>query len=789
MEPLEDRRLLATVLWDGDAGAVSPGVYDWNDPLNWSEDTLPTAADDVMIDVADAAITVEHAAGDTTVKSLTSAESLTISGGSILRLAGGSTNQVDGLLHLTGSSYLVTQGKNTTGTVGGQWAGKGVTIAAADVTVEAGSAITADGQGYEGHLRTIGYGPGAGGSALYNGGGGSYGGVGGSGYDSAPGATYGLPLTPMDLGSSGGAASDGLHWSSGGAGGGAMRLLVSDTLRLDGQISANGLQGNGWRAGGGSGGSIYVTTGTLTGSGRFQANGGPGMSQYDGGGGGGRIAVYFSDDTGFVDHTLSTASGAGAGAAGTVGFIDESLADGHLHVYTAFAATPSGSLTFGAVTIHDHARLLMPGATNLTADNLTVEPLGLITADGQGYQGHVRTIGNGPGAGGSAIYNGGGGSYGGVGGSGKDSPPGPTYGSALTPMDLGSSGGAASDGLHWSSGGAGGGAMRLVVSGTLTLDGQITANGMQGSGWRAGGGSGGSIRASVGVLNGSGQFRADGGDSKSSYDGGGGGGRICVYVGTNEFGGNISVLGGTGYYSGASGTTCLTEDPTLNPNQPPVADAGGPYTVKVNDTVQLDASNTTDANQCCTTLDYRWDFDGDGVYGETGPAAERGDEVGITPTFDAAGLGLQSSVTVQLRVTDDGGLWDEDDAQIDVVGTPDLVVRSSGINFTPVHPDADEFFTIDAVVTNQGLAAVTGMIDVEFYDFESPGVPLGTAIIAGLLPGESVVVHSPEVSFPESYRVMTVVVDPADMIDEMNEENNEASQVVQIGRASCRERV
>jgi len=323
--------------------------------------------------------------------------------------------------------------------------------------------------------------------------------------------------------------------------------------------------------------------------------------------------------------------------------------------------------------------------------------------------------------------------------------------------------------------------MRLVVSGTLTLDGQITANGMQGSGWRAGGGSGGSIRASVGVLNGSGQFRADGGDSKSSYDGGGGGGRICVYVGTNEFGGNISVLGGTGYYSGASGTTCLTEDPTLNPNQPPVADAGGPYTVKVNDTVQLDASNTTDANQCCTTLDYRWDFDGDGVYGETGPAAERGDEVGITPTFDAAGLGLQSSVTVQLRVTDDGGLWDEDDAQIDVVGTPDLVVRSSGINFTPVHPDADEFFTIDAVVTNQGLAAVTGMIDVEFYDFESPGVPLGTAIIAGLLPGESVVVHSPEVSFPESYRVMTVVVDPADMIDEMNEENNEASQVVQIG--------
>ena len=37
------------------------------------------------------------------------------------------------------------------------------------------------------------------------------------------------------------------------------------------------------------------------------------------------------------------------------------------------------------------------------------------------------------------------------------------------------------------------------------------------------------------------------------------------------------------------------------------------------------------------TLVYEWDLDGDGVFGETGAAAERGDEVGQTPTFSAAG--------------------------------------------------------------------------------------------------------------------------------------------------------
>ncbi len=157
--------------------------------------------------------------------------------------------------------------------------------------------------------------------------------------------------------------------------------------------------------------------------------------------------MYYSDDASFTDHAASTASGgsgAGTGAAGTVGFIDETLVGGHLHVYTTFAANPNGSLTFGAMSIHDGARLLMPGTTTLTTDNLTVDTNGLITADGQGYSGRSRNSGQGPGAGGKHSSYGGGAGYGGVGGWGVFASPGGAYGAALEPVDLGSSGGAAS---------------------------------------------------------------------------------------------------------------------------------------------------------------------------------------------------------------------------------------------------------------------------------------------------------------------------------------------------------
>jgi len=111
-----------------------------------------------------------------------------------------------------------------------------------------------------------------------------------------------------------------------------------------------------------------------------------------------------------------------------------------------------------------------------------------------------------------------------------------------------------------------------------------------------------------------------------------------------------------------------TFDVTVVLNEPPTANAGGPYTVGEGATVVLDGSGSSDPDQTTATLMFEWDLDGDSVFGETGAAAGRGDEVGIAPTFSAAGLDgfVGSTFTVGLRVTDDHNESDNDTATINI---------------------------------------------------------------------------------------------------------------------------
>ena len=76
--------------------------------------------------------------------------------------------------------------------------------------------------------------------------------------------------------------------------------------------------------------------------------------------------------------------------------------------------------------------------------------------------------------------------------------------------------------------GEGGGSVRLNISGTLVIDGSVTANGGNGGGGIWGGSSGGSIYITAENLQGSGTIRANGGDT-GYQSGGGGGGRIAIY--------------------------------------------------------------------------------------------------------------------------------------------------------------------------------------------------------------------------------------------------------------------
>src|SRR5205823_6644833 len=107
----------------------------------------------------------------------------------------------------------------------------------------------------------------------------------------------------------------------------------------------------------------------------------------------------------------------------------------------------------------------------------------------------------------------------------------------------------------------------------------------------------------------------------------------------------VIIIGGSGGGSGGGSTAVF----------PPLANAGGPYTVPEGGSVQLDASGTTDPAQDPATLTYAWDLDGDGVFGETGAGALRGDEVGIAPRFSAASLDGPASMSVALRVTNSVG--------------------------------------------------------------------------------------------------------------------------------------
>ncbi len=75
-------------------------------------------------------------------------------------------------------------------------------------------------------------------------------------------------------------------------------------------------------------------------------------------------------------------------------------------------------------------------------------------------------------------------------------------------------------------------------------------------------------------------------------------------------------------------------------NEPPVADAGGPYSVGEGGTVILDASASSDMDG--DTLSFAWDMDGDDVY----------ETPGVSPVFSAMGLDGPGTVTVKVRVSD-----------------------------------------------------------------------------------------------------------------------------------------
>ncbi|MBI5387026.1 MAG: hypothetical protein HZA90_20320 [Verrucomicrobia bacterium] len=507
---------------------------------------------------------------------------------------------------MTENSTVVGHSTNHLGLVASNWVGRGVTLLAQQLSLGSNCTITADGEGYTGTL-TRGDGPGGAGGAntdLAGGAGGSHGGVGGNPDASffAPDG-YGSLKEPIDLGSAGGAGYAG----AGGAGGGAIRLVVTNEFLLNGSVTARGASGriHGWGAsGGGAGGSIWIAAGTLRGGGLVSVDGGigPAVNEQDGGGGGGgRIAINATNDEFAGSMTAFGGAGWQAGGAGTVFRAKPAAPLGHVIVNNSGRSTQRTMITpterFNSLVITNGGRwepdgglrwavaeslvvasngLVVCHSTNVSgqvngawlgtgvviaARDITIAAGGVLHADAEGYLGS-NAAGNGPGAGtgtrSDITGGGGGGAHGGDGGQ-PQSPfaGGRAYGAIKTPVTPGSAGGAGFAGP----GANGGGAIHLIATNQLIVDGRLSANGTHGavhSYGAAGGGAGGGLWIETGSLAGSGAISAIGGNSavvNEEDGGGGGGGRIAIHAtATNGFSGTIAVQGGTGGQSGGSGT-------------------------------------------------------------------------------------------------------------------------------------------------------------------------------------------------------------------------------------------
>mgnify|MGYP000153295896 CR=1 FL=1 len=530
--------------------------------------------------------------------------SLTLTAGATVVQAGGTTLTVSGELRIEGESTFQARGVDLQAQVGDEWVGRGVTIEAGSVVVAVGSLLTADGFGYAGApvIGTPGAGP-AGGTDHHGGGHGGRGGAleGETDDDRAP--VYGSAWQPLAPGSgSGGHNSD----NGGAAGGGAIHLVAS-TLQLDGEISADGLDGA-YNAGGGAGGSVWIEVGDFTGTGSITADGGAeGYWGYGGSGAGGRVAVHVTGGLSFPGANATAEPGSGYPAIaqaeeGTVAFFDRSGALPGVTVFRHFtfpadipgdieSLTLEGGTTrllggetlevLGMLTVADGAilqvetrdRLAMvegewigAGGT-LDATSVVVAAGGLITADGLGYAGApaTGTVAAGP-AGGTDRQGGGHGGRGGATEGFLDADRTPAYDSAWQPREPGSGGGA-HDGSN--GGGPGGGSIHLIAD-SLVVDGEISADGLE-MPYNAGGGAGGSLWIEVGGFSGSGQLTATGGDE--GYWGSaasGAGGRIAVHhTGTRSFpGANADVSAGDGFPAiaiGEHGTAAFYDRSGVDP--------------------------------------------------------------------------------------------------------------------------------------------------------------------------------------------------------------------------------
>ncbi len=110
-------------------------------------------------------------------------------------------------------------------------------------------------------------------------------------------------------------------------------------------------------------------------------------------------------------------------------------------------------------------------------------------------------------------------------------------------------------------------------------------------------------------------------------------------------------------------------------NVAPTVNTGGPYQT-FDDTPIVLTATATDPAGAADPLTFLWDLDGDGIYGETGTSATRGNEVGASVTYNPTGQG-NTTQTVKLKVSDGDGGVTTATTTVQVLGTGTLQIGST----------------------------------------------------------------------------------------------------------------
>ena len=139
-------------------------------------------------------------------------------------------------------------------------------------------------------------------------------------------------------------------------------------------------------------------------------------------------------------------------------------------------------------------------------------------------------------------------------------------------------------------------------------------------------------------------------------------------------------------------------------NEPPVAEAGGPYSGDEGSAINFDASASSDADGTITL--YEWDWDNNGIYDESTTSAT------ITHTWDD-----DYSGAVGLRVTDDDGATGTDTASV----TVDNVAPTAEAG-GPYYGDEGSAIFLTGSATDPGTDVLTYAWDLDNDGvYETPG--------------------------------------------------------------------